>query len=96
MLSTGQVKVGDAGPVLTVTTAAGAMVHAGLWMAGTPLPGLSAVSARADGRGAAQLQLPAVPRTLAGAGTTVDIQVVLTATLHGDSTQITLPLTVVG
>ena len=86
-------------PMLLVQTAPGMVVRAVLAKAGQPLTGLGVTLGTADRRGVLQLRLPLIPRTLLalqtqGKGKTLVLQVVVTVTQRGQSSQQVLALAV--
>jgi hypothetical protein len=98
-LASSRVQAGFTHPLALVQTAPGLVAQAVLAKAGKPLAGLKATACMANTRGAAQCRLPLIPRTLLTAQTkgkekTVTLQVVVTVTQHGQSSQQTLTLTV--
>ncbi|HVA93118.1 MAG TPA: hypothetical protein VNL71_25140, partial [Chloroflexota bacterium] len=98
-LSSSSVQAQAAPPLLTVRTAPGQVVYAGLDPAGKPLTGLPAVMGIADRRGLLRLPLPLIPRTLPalqslGKGKTLALRVVVMVSLHGASSLQVLALTV--
>jgi hypothetical protein len=88
---------GAHGPLLTVVTTPGAQVRALLALAASPHSTLGTASGRADRHGTLALRLPAVSRRGASCGCprAVAVQVIVTATVSGRSTQQSLALTVV-
>ncbi len=98
-LSTGSARAGATSPQLFVTTATHAAILAVLGLTGVPLTGVNTVMAIANAQGVAILTLPILPGTVFNTlaqtmGTPLHLQVMVTSTLHGESTQVTLPLTV--
>jgi hypothetical protein len=98
-LASSRVRAAVTHPLVQVQTAAGLVVQAVLEQGGRPLAGLQAASGTAGRQGLAQCRLPLIPRALLladgrGEPKTVTLQVLVSVSRRGQSSQQTLPLTV--
>lgn len=91
-LSAAQIRVGVAGPLLTIKTVAGATINLTVQKVGPPLSSISAFSSSIDASGILHIQMPRISATFMAPATgghspRLNLQVVVSVTLHGLTSQ---------